>query len=265
MSKEILYGINPVYETLMAGRRNVFKIFITHGKISKRLEQILALAGASNIPVERVKGSDLKMISGTDYHQGVCAETGPYPFVDFSEMLVGGSGSESKPFLLLLDSIVDPNNLGALVRTAVCVGMSGVIIPKDRSVSPTPTVSKSSAGALEHVRLSRVTNMANTIKRLKKDGLWIAGIDRTADESIFTCDMNIFNGVVIGGEGKGIRPLVKKHCDKLLSIPQTGLIDSLNASVAGAVVMYEAFRQRLLLPKGKKGREKRKEGKENRG
>jgi 23S rRNA (guanosine2251-2'-O)-methyltransferase len=124
--------------------------------------------------------------------------------------------------------------------------MSGVIIPKDRSVSPTPTVSKSSAGALEHVRLSRVTNMANTIKLLKNNGLWIAGIDRTADESIFACDMNIFNAVVIGGEGKGIRPLVKKHCDKLLSIPQTGLIDSLNASVAGAVVMYEAFRQRLL-------------------
>ncbi len=186
------------------------------------------------------------MISGNDYHQGVCAETGPYPFVDFSDMLVGNNGGEAKPFLLLLDSIVDPNNLGALVRTAVCVGMSGVIIPKDRSVSPTPTVSKSSAGALEHARLSRVTNMANTIKLLKNNGLWIAGIDQTADESIFSCDMNMFNAVVIGGEGKGIRPLVKKHCDKLLSIPQTGLIDSLNASVAGAVVMYEAFRQRLL-------------------
>jgi 23S rRNA (guanosine2251-2'-O)-methyltransferase len=246
MSKEILYGINPVYETLRARRRDVFKIFIIHGKNSKRLEEIAALAGALNIPVDRFKGSDLKMMSGSDYHQGVCAETGPYPFVDFSDMLVGNSGSESKPFLLLLDSIVDPHNLGALVRTAVCVGMSGVIIPKDRSVSPTPTVSKSSAGALEHVRLSRVTNMANAIQQLKKDGLWVAGIDRTADESIFAWDMKLFNGVVIGGEGKGIRPLVKKQCDKLLSIPQTGLIDSLNASVAGAVVMYEAFRQRLL-------------------
>lgn len=246
MKKEILFGINPVYEVLKAGRRDVFKILITSGKISKRLQQIEALAGSLKISVKRFSGADLKVISGTDYHQGVCAETGPYPFVDFPDMLLGINTGESKPFLLLLDNIVDPHNLGALVRTAVCVGVSGVIITKDRSVSPTPTVSKSSAGALEHVRLSRVTNMANTLNILKKNGLWIAGIDRAADESIFSCDMKEFNAVVVGGEGTGIRPLVKKHCDKLLSIPQTGLIDSLNASVAGAVVMYEAFRQRRL-------------------
>jgi 23S rRNA (guanosine2251-2'-O)-methyltransferase len=245
MSKEILYGINPVYEALKAGRREVFRILIANGKISKRLEQIAALAGSLKISVERFSSADLKMISGTDYHQGVCAETDPYPFVSFSDMLIGIKTGESKPFLLLLDNIVDPHNLGALVRTAVCVGVSGVIILKDRSVSPTPIVAKSSAGALEHVRLSRVTNMVNTIKTLKNNGLWIAGIDRAADESIFACDMKVFNAVVVGGEGKGIRPLVKKHCDKLLSIPQTGLIDSLNASVAGAVVMYEAFRQRI--------------------
>jgi 23S rRNA (guanosine2251-2'-O)-methyltransferase len=251
MSKEILYGINPVYEALKAGRRKVFKILISNGKISKRLEQIAALAGSLKISIERFSGADLKIISGTDYHQGVCAETGPYPFVGFSDMLIGIKTGESKPFLLLLDNIVDPHNLGALVRTAVCVGVSGVIILKDRSVLPTPTVSKSSAGALEHVCLSRVTNMVNTIKTLKNNGLWIAGIDRAGDESIFACDMKVFNAVVVGGEGKGIRPLVKKHCDKLISIPQTGLIDSLNASVAGAVVMYEAFRQRLS-SKGRK-------------
>ena len=246
MSKEILYGINPVYEALKAGRREVFKILIAKGKISKRLEQIAALAGSLKISVEKFSAVALKMISGTDHHQGVCAETGPYPFADLSEILIGCQGGKSKPFLLLLDNIVDPHNLGALVRTAVCTEMSGVIVPKDRSVSPTPTVSKSSAGALEHVRLSRVTNMVNTIKILKNNGLWIAGIDRYADESIFTCNMKAFNAVVVGGEGKGIRPLVKKHCDKLLFIPQTGLIDSLNASVAGAVVMYEVYRHRLL-------------------
>ncbi|MGA8180840.1 MAG: 23S rRNA (guanosine(2251)-2'-O)-methyltransferase RlmB [Desulfobacterales bacterium] len=251
MNKEILYCINPVYEALKAGRREVFRILIANGKISKRLEQIEVLAGSLKISVERFSSADLKMISGTDYHQGVCAETGPYPFVGFSDMLIGIKTGESKPFLLLLDNIVDPHNLGALVRTAVCVGVSGVIILKDRSVSPTPIVSKSSAGALEHVRLSRVTNMVNTISILKNNGLWIVGIDRAADESIFVCDMKVFNAVVVGGEGKGIRPLVKKHCDKLLSIPQTGLIDSLNASVAGAVVMYEAFRQRLS-SKGRK-------------
>jgi 23S rRNA (guanosine2251-2'-O)-methyltransferase len=247
VKKEILFGINSVYEALKAGRRDVFKILITKGKISKRLEQVSALAGSLKIPVERVSTVALKMISGTDHHQGVCAETGPYPFVDLSDMLIGSQGGNSKPFLLLLDNIVDPHNLGALVRTAVCVGVNGVIIPKDRSVPPTPTVSKSSAGALEHVRLSRVTNMVNTMKILKNKGLWIAGIDRAADGSIFSCDMKEFNAVVVGGEGKGIRPLVKKHCDKLLSIPQTGLIDSLNASVAGALVMYEVFRQKRFM------------------
>ena len=251
MRKEILFGINPVYEALKAGRRDVFKILIVKGKISKRLEQVAALADSLKISVERFSAGALKMISGTDHHQGVCAETGPYPFVDLSEMLAGSQGEKSKPLLLLLDNIVDPHNLGALVRTAVCTGMSGVIVPKDRSVPPTPTVSKSSAGGLEHVHLSRVTNMVNAMKILKNNGIWIAGIDRYANESIFTCNMKEFNAVVVGGEGKGIRPLVQKHCDKLLSIPQTGLIDSLNASVAGAVVMYEAYRQRLLSNNGK--------------
>jgi 23S rRNA (guanosine2251-2'-O)-methyltransferase len=247
VKKEILFGINPVYEALKAGRRDVFKILIANGKISKRIEQIAILAGSLKISVERFSGADLKMISGTDYHQGVCAETGPYPFVDFSDILMGIKDGGSKPFLLLLDNIVDPHNLGALVRTAVCVGVSGVVILKDRSVPPTPTVSKSSAGALEHARLSHVTNMVSTIKTLKNNGLWIVGIDRAADESIFSSDMKEFNAIVVGGEGKGIRPLVKKHCDKLISIPQTDLIDSLNASVAGAVVMYEIFRQRRFI------------------
>ena len=246
MSKEILYGINPVYESLKAGRRDVFKILITKGKLSKRLEQISTLADSLKISIERFSPAALKMMSGTDYHQGVCAETGPYPFADLSKMLIDSQNGKSEPFLLLLDNIVDPHNLGALVRTAVCVGISGVIVPKDRSAQPTPTVSKTSAGALEHVRLSRVTNLVNVMKLLKDSGLWIAGIDRSAGESIFTCDMKPFNVFVIGGEGKGIRPLVKQHCDKLLSIPQTGLVDSLNASVAGAVVMYEAFRQKRL-------------------
>ncbi|MEJ2656126.1 MAG: 23S rRNA (guanosine(2251)-2'-O)-methyltransferase RlmB [Desulfobacterales bacterium] len=246
VKKEILFGIHPVYEALRARRRDVFKVFITKEKISKRHEQIAVLAGSLKISVERANAVDLKSISSTDHHQGVCAETGLYPFVDISVMLKGIQNGKSKPFLLLLDNIADPHNLGALVRTAVCVGVSGVVIPKDRSAPPTPSVSKSSAGALEHVHLSRVTNMVNTLKILKGRGFWIAGIDRAADESIFTCDMKGFNAVVIGGEGKGIRPLVKKHCDKLLFIPQTGFIDSLNASVAGAVVMYEAYRQRLL-------------------
>ncbi len=246
MKTEILFGINPVYEALRAGRRDIFKVYITKEKISKRLERVIALADSLKISVQASNPLYLKSISGTDHHQGVGAKTGPYPFVDVSEILSSTQNGKSIPFLLLLDNIMDPHNLGALIRTALCVGMNGVIIPKDRSALPTPTVSKASAGALEHICLSRVTNMVNTIKRLKESGYWVAGMDRVSDETIFTCDMKGFNAIVIGGEDKGIRPLVKKHCDVLLSIPQTGPLDSLNASVAGAVVMYEAFRQRRL-------------------
>ncbi len=246
VKKEILFGINPVYEALKAGRRDIFKVFITKEKISKRLEGIITLADSLKIPVEESNSLYLKSISGSEHHQGVGVQTGPYPFVKVSEMLGSFQGGKSNLFLLLLDNIMDPRNLGALIRTALCVGVNGVIIPKDRSAQPIPTVSKASAGALEHICLSRVTNMVNTIKRLKESGYWVAGMDRVSDETIFTCDMKGFNAIVIGGEDKGIRPLVKKHCDVLLSIPQAGPLDSLNASVAGAVVMYEAFRQRRL-------------------
>ena len=246
VKKEILFGINPVYEALRAGRRDIFKIYITKEKISKRLEGIITLADSLKIPAEESTSLYLKSISGSEQHQGVGIETGLYPFVKLSDMLDSIQGGKSNSFLLLLDNIMDPHNLGALIRTALCVGVNGVIIPKDRSAQPTPTVSKSSAGALEHICLSRVTNMVNTITMLKKSGLWIAGMDKISADSIFTCDMKRFNAIVIGGEGKGLRPLVKKNCDMLLSIPQTGPLDSLNASAAGAVVMYEAFRQRRV-------------------
>ena len=246
VKKEILYGINPVYEALKAGRRDIFKVYITKEKSSKRFDKILALADSLKVPVEASNPLYLKSISGSEHHQGVGVQTGPYPFVQVSDMLGSFRDGNSNPFLLLLDNIMDPNNLGALIRTALCVGMDGVIIPKDRAAQPNPTVSRASAGALEHICLSRVTNMVNTIKLLKKSGLWIAGMDKMSAESIFSSDMKGFNAIVIGGEDKGIRPLVKKHCDMLLSIPQTGPLDSLNASAAGAVVMYEAFRQRRL-------------------
>jgi len=246
VKKEILFGINPVYEALRAGRRDIFRVFITKEKISKRLEKIITLADSLKIPVEVSNPLYLNSISDSGHHQGVGVQTGPYPFVKVSDMFDSIQGATSIPFLLLLDNIMDPRNLGALIRTALCVGVNGVIIPKDRSAQPTPTVSKSSAGALEHINLSRVTNMVNTIKMLKKNNLWIAGMDRISSKSIFACDMKGLNAIVIGGEGKGVRPLVKKHCDMLLSIPQTGPLDSLNASAAGAVVMYEVFRQRQL-------------------
>jgi len=243
---EILYGIHPVFEAMKAGRRDIFKVYIAKENISKRIEKVFALTEPLKIPVERTNSLHLKFLSGSARHQGIGAKAGPYPLVKISELLDGIHGAQSKPFLLLLDNIMDPRNFGALIRTALCVDTDGVVIPKDRSAQPTPMVAKASAGALEHIRLVQVTNMVNTIKALKENGLWVAGMDKASDKSIFYNDLTIPVAVVIGGEESGIRPLVKKHCDFLMSIPQIGPVDSLNASVAGAVVMYEAFRQRRL-------------------
>jgi len=151
---------------------------------------------------------------------------------------------EGHLFLLLLDNIVDPQNLGALIRTALCSGVNGIIIPNDRSAMPTPSVSKASAGALEHIKMACVTNLVNAVKELKGNGVWIAGLDRSSKQVLYDSDLTGHLGIIVGGEDKGVRPLVAKNCDFLISIPQTGPVNSLNASVAGAVVMYEALRQR---------------------
>jgi len=246
MKTEILYGIHPVFEVLKAGRREIFEIYIAKDKTSKRIDKLVAIAESMKIPVEKVEPLTLKSMTGTDLHQGLGARTGPFPISGISDIFDGVRSNDANHLLLLLDNIMDPHNLGALIRTALCVGVDGIIIPRDRSVPPTPAVSKASAGALEHIRLVRVTNMVNTIKDLKEKGLWIAGMEKTSDKSIFFSDLTGPVAIVIGGEEKGMRPLVKKHCDFLMSIPQTGQVNSLNASVAGAVVMYEAFRQRHL-------------------
>ncbi len=243
---EILYGIHPVSEALKARRRIFFELYIAKDKISERLHKVVEAAKALNITIKRVKAAKLETMTASDHHQGIGAMASPYPLARIADIVERAESAGANKFLLLLDSIIDPHNTGALVRTALCVGVDGIVIPKDRSALPTPTVSKASAGALEHVKLVRVTNMVNTIKALKKKGLWIVGLDSAADHSIFLSDLTGSIGIVIGGEEKGIRPLVKKQCDVLVSIPQIGPINSLNASVAGAVVMYEAFRQRSL-------------------
>jgi len=241
---EILFGINPVLEALNAGRRFFFEVYILEKKISDRLERILALSEAKKIPVERVESLQLKSLTGTDQHQGIGARTSGFPVSAISDIIDSIRPDDTNHLLLLVDNIMDPHNLGALIRTALCAGVNGIIIPKDRSVPPTPAVSRASAGALEHIRLARATNMVNTIKTLKEKGWWIAGMEKASDKSIFLSDLTARLAIVIGGEEKGMRPLVKKHCDFLMSIPQQGPINSLNASVAGAVAMYEAFIQR---------------------
>lgn len=245
MKTEILFGIHPVLEAIRASRRDFIEVCIA--KSSPRLEGLAASAESCHIPVKRISPSELKAMTGTEQHQGIAARVSPYPLADLSDIFDKAESDTRPPFLLIPDTVSDTNNLGALIRTALCAGVHGVILLKDRSASPTPAVSKASAGAMEHILVAKVTNLVTTIKELKKKGLWIIGTDTAANQSLFTTELTYPLAFVIGGEEKGIRPLVGKHCDLLIRIPQTGQIDSLNASVAGAVVMYEAFRQREMM------------------
>lgn len=241
---EVLYGFHPVCEALNAGKRSFYEFYTVKSKASKRLEKILSRAESSMIPVKKITPSQFHSLVGTEQHQGIGAMVSMYPLAEFSDIVGRSKAAGGNFFLLLLDNIVDPHNLGAIIRTALCAGIDGIIIPKDRSAPPTPAVSRASAGALEHISLAMVTNMANTINALKKKGLWVAGLDQCADRSIFDSDLTGSMAIIIGGEDKGIRPLVKKHCDFLISIPQKVPFNSLNASTAGAIAMYEAVRQR---------------------
>jgi 23S rRNA (guanosine2251-2'-O)-methyltransferase len=242
MMTEVLYGYHPVREALRVGKRELLEICLPKGKSSPRLEELVSLAVAARVPIKQVPMGRIETMAGTQFHQGVCAIAGPYPWSDVSRLLKTAKGVD--PLLLLLDHVVDPHNLGALLRTAFCAGLDGVVITKDRSAQPTPAVSKASAGTMEHISLTRVTNMVSTMTTLKESGLWIAGLDKHKGKSIFASDLTGPMALVIGSEEKGIRPLVKKHCDLMVAIPQIGDVDSLNASVAGGVVMYETYRQR---------------------
>ena len=244
MKTEIIYGIHPVCEALSAGRRQVYEIFLVKENKSGRLARIESLAETRSVLPQTVGLGQLNSLVGATGHQGVAARVSPYPLTDFSDLLQTVQAGDDKFFLLMLDNIVDPQNLGAVIRTALCVGVGGVILPKDRCASPTPAVSKASAGALEHIRLTRVTNLVQTIQHCKDAGIWIIGLQKEAVQSIYSGDLTGSIAMVLGGEQKGIRPLVKKNCDFIFSIPQQGPIDSLNASAAAAVAMYEAFRQR---------------------
>ena len=243
---EILYGFHPVYEALRAGRRTFHEIYISKQTHTKRIERIRSAAGRKNIPLKEASPAKLETIGGAVSHQGVMARVTAYPLADTDDLLENVLSGARSPFLLLLDHIVDPHNLGAIIRTALCAGVDGVIIPKDRSVSPTPAVSRISSGALEYMRVAQVNNMVRFVKTLKDQDVWIVGLDQNAGRSIYRADLTGAIGLVVGGEEKGIRPLVKRNCDFLISIPQSGPVGSLNASVAGAIAMYESYRQRRL-------------------
>jgi len=241
---EILYGIHPVFEAIEARRRDITRLHVSTGKHSRRIEQLVATAEQRGIRMTRTGPDRLTALSGTSRHQGVCASATMFPYDDFADLLKAPFAEKTPPFWLVLDSIQDPHNLGALIRTARCVGIHAVVLPKDRSASATPAVSKASAGALEHCRVTRVTNVSRTLTAMQENGMWIVGLDSQAPGELFQADLTGSLALVVGGEERGIRRLVKQHCDYVLAIPQVGPVGSLNASVAGGLAMYEVYRQR---------------------
>lgn len=243
---EMLYGINPVTEALKAGRRRIFELFLTADKASERVTALEELARSLNIQVTRLDAVGLARLAGTEAHQNVVARVSPYPFSELADLLGPQRSETPPPFVLILDGIEDPQNLGALARTALGAGVDGMIIPKDRAALPTPSAIKASAGALEHLPVVQEANLNNVIRDLKQEGFWITGLDSEAETSLYEADFEGPTALVVGGEGRGIRELVRKHCDYRVFIPQKGPVNSLNASVAGAVAMYEVVRQRKM-------------------
>lgn len=244
-SATILYGYHPVREALLAGRRGIRTIWLAQGKSEARKREILQLAKRSGIEVQWMAPRQLTDLVGHSRHQDIGAKADAYPVSALNDILAIAMGTNTAPWLLLLDQIVDPQNFGAIVRTAHCAGVQGVILPKDHSAPPTAAASKASAGALEHMRIAYETNLVSAMKILKDHGFWIAGADHKAAQSVFEADLKGPLALVIGSEENGLRPLVKKHCDFMIGIPQKGAIGSLNASAAAAVIIYEALRQRM--------------------
>lgn len=241
---DLLYGIHPVYEALVAGRRVFEKLNVSKRRQTRRIQDLLERAQAQGIPIQYRKPDYFRSLLGGSVHQGVAAQVRDFPLADASMILKKAETEKELPLILALDGIVDPQNLGSLVRTALAMGAHGIILPKARSAPLSPAVSKASAGAMEHMLIARVSNLVAALQRLKKAGLWVVGAHAGSEQRVDDADFNVGIVLVIGGEGKGLRPLVRKTCDYLVSIPQKKAVDSLNAAVAGAIVMYEIVRQR---------------------
>lgn len=243
MSKQNISGRNPVLEILKSDKE-IEKLYVLKGDLKGSIKKILGMARDKGIVIQQVDKNKLESLSDGEAHQGVVALVSEYEYREVEDMLELAREKGEDPFILVLDEIEDPHNLGSIIRTAECAGVHGIIIPKRRSASVNSTVYKSSAGAVEHMLVSKVTNISNAIEDLKERGLWIYGADMDGEDYHFNTRLEGSIGLVIGNEGKGISRLVKEKCDVLVKIPLMGKISSLNASNAASVIMYEVVRQR---------------------
>ena len=241
---DVLVGRNAVTEALKSGR-GINKLWIASGDREGSVAEIAALAKERGIVVQYVERTKIEALAGGHRHQGVLAYVAPVPYAELEDILKAAEAKGEAPFLVLLDELEDPHNLGALLRTADATGVHGILIPKRRSVSLNATVAKTSAGAVEYVPVARIGNIAQTLKKLKEKGFWVAGADMDGEKAYYEADLTGPLVLVVGSEGKGMSRLTKEACDFIVRMPMVGRINSLNASVAGSILMYESMRQRL--------------------
>ncbi len=241
---EKIYGRKPVLEAIRSGSRAITHVYLLQGSRDGVLDQIESHAKARGIPINLETRHRMDTMAGNDNHQGVIAVAENYQYADLQDLLDIARDKNEPAFILLLDEIEDPQNLGAILRSADAAGVHGVVITKHRSAEVNATVIKASAGAAEHVNTVKVTNMNETIKKLKDANVWVVGTDGEAKKNFYEYDYRQPVALVIGNEGSGLRRLVRENCDELVRIPMAGKMSSLNASVAAALVLFEVTRQR---------------------
>ena len=237
-------GRNSVLELLESGK-DINKIYVTRGEKHGSINKILAIAKERKIIVVEKDKRQMDEMAQEENHQGVIAIVPPFEYVEIEDILNVAKERNEDPFVLILDGIEDPHNLGSIIRTAETAGVHGIIIPKRRAASVNSTVNKASAGAGEHMKIARVTNISDSIEELKQAGLWICGTDINAEKYYYNQDLTGPLGIVIGNEGRGISEKVKKNCDFNVKIPMKGKITSLNASVSAGIIVYESVKQRI--------------------
>lgn len=240
--ENVLLGRNPIREALKAGR-DIEKMLVSEGNLSGSAREIVSMARKANVKIQMVQKSHLDRIARN--HQGMIAYASAYHYAQIEDMLTLAEEKNENPFLVVLDQITDPHNLGAIIRTAACCGVHGVIIPRHRAVGLTSAAVKTSAGAVEYVKVARVTNIAQTLKQLKQHGIWAFAADMAGND-YRKADFTVGTALVIGSEGDGISPVVRSQCDATISIPMTGDISSLNASVAAGILMHAVYCARFL-------------------
>lgn len=241
-NSNIICGRNSVLEAVRSGRE-IDRLLVAHGAASGSTRAIIAKCSEKGILIKEVSPQKLDFLCGNNNHQGVAVMVASQEYSTVEDILNYAAEKNEAPFIIVCDELEDPHNLGAIIRSAEACGVHGIIIPKRRSASLNATVAKSASGALEYMRVARVTNIANTIESLKKEGVWVFGADMSGKDYT-TFDFTVPTALVIGNEGRGIGRLVGEKCDEIISLPMKGKINSLNASVAAGVLMYEVVRKR---------------------